>query len=83
MISDDEEDEIQTDGTNWEGNSKDPKYHVEVDMAKLENLIKRRKVYGDITQNATESQIKRLLVRNTYFSNSLSACLVCNELFLF
>ena len=79
MISDDEEDETQLDGINWGADSKAPKDHVEVDMAKLENLIKRRKVYGDITQNATESQIKRLMVRKIYFSNSLSACLVLNE----
>ena len=81
MISDDEEDEIQTDGTNREGDSKVPKDHVEVDMVKLGNLIKRRKVYGDITQNATESQIKRLLVSNIYCNSFLKTWLICNELY--
>ena len=32
------------------------------DAEKLENLLKRRKVYGDIAQNASEKQIQRLLV---------------------
>ena len=34
---------------------------VVVDEIKLANLIKRRKTYCDITQNATESQLRRLL----------------------
>ena len=76
MISDDEEDEAQPYGINWEDNSKHPKNHVEADMVKLGNLIKRRKVYGDITQNATESQITRLLVSNIYFRNFLRICLI-------
>ena len=33
------------------------------DPIKLCNLLNRRKVYGDITQNATEKQIEHLLVR--------------------
>ena len=33
-----------------------------VDSIKLNNLLTRRKVYGDITQNVSERQIKRLLV---------------------
>ncbi|XP_075250882.1 uncharacterized protein LOC142343080 [Convolutriloba macropyga] len=33
-----------------------------VDHIKLRNLLKRRKTYGDITQNATAMQIERLLV---------------------
>ncbi len=33
------------------------------DPIKLGNLLTRRKVYGDITQNATEKQIELLLVR--------------------
>ena len=31
------------------------------DETKLKNLIERRKVYGDITQNATEKEIEELL----------------------
>ena len=34
----------------------------EPDAMKLENLLKRRKVYGDITQNASETELLRLLV---------------------
>ena len=34
---------------------------VAVDEKKLANLIERRKVYGDITQNATEQELKDLL----------------------
>ena len=33
----------------------------EVDEKKLANLIERRKEYGDITQNATEQELKELL----------------------
>ena len=33
------------------------------DPIKLGNLLKRRKVYGDIVQNATKGQLERLLVR--------------------
>ena len=58
-MSDDEEeernkveDEAQEDEQNWI-----------VDSNKLQNLLTRRKVYGDITQNVSERQIKRLLVR--------------------
>ena len=36
-----------------------------VDTLKLQNLLTRRKVYGDITQNVSERQIKRLLVSLT------------------
>ena len=64
MISDDEGGEDEMDGNEANGivTLKTLKEEVEVDVTKLENLLKRRKVYGDITQNATESQIKRLLV---------------------
>ena len=57
-MSDDEEEgrnnvesEEQEDERNWN-----------VDSNKLHNLLTRRKVYGDITQNVSEMQIKRLLV---------------------
>ena len=57
-ISDDEEggtnkveNEVQEDERNWI-----------VDSNKLQNLLTRRNVYGDITQNVSERQIKRLLV---------------------
>ena len=33
----------------------------EVDEKRLANLIERRKVYGDITQSATEQELKELL----------------------
>ena len=33
------------------------------DPIKLGNLLKRRKVYGDIAQNASEKQLEHLLVR--------------------
>ena len=35
---------------------------VTVDELKFKNLLNRREVYGDITQNATENELKRLLV---------------------
>ncbi|XP_063712181.1 uncharacterized protein LOC134840348 [Symsagittifera roscoffensis] len=37
---------------------------AKADPVKLRNLLKRRKTYGDITQNATDLQIQRLLVRH-------------------
>ena len=45
------ENEVQEDEKDWI-----------VDSIKLNNLLTRRKVYGDITQNVSERQIKRLLV---------------------
>ena len=57
MSDDDEEgrnnveNEVEEDEENWI-----------VDSNKLNNLLTRRKVYGDITQNVSERQIKRLLV---------------------
>ena len=39
-----------------------PAYKITTDSEKLANLLKRQKTYGDITQNATASQIERLLV---------------------
>ena len=43
-----------------------------IDAVKLQNLLKRRSVYGNITQNATEEQIKRLLVWKCLQLNSVS-----------
>ncbi len=34
---------------------------AEADTAKLENLIRRRSVYGDITQNADPAELEELL----------------------
>ena len=39
---------------------------MEADPIKLGNLIKRRKIYGDITQNVTEDELAKLL---RYFNN--------------
>ena len=36
--------------------------NASINSVKLQNLLTRRKVYGDITQNVSERQIKRLLV---------------------
>ena len=41
---------------------KENKNAAKVDSAKLANLIKRRQVFGDIVQNATETQLEYLLV---------------------
>ena len=57
-MSDDEKDErnkVEKDDQECEQN-------LIVDSNKLQNLLKRRNVYGDIIQNVSESQIKRLLV---------------------
>ena len=57
-MSDDEKDErnkVENDDQECEKN-------LIVDSNKLQNLLKRRNVYGDIIQNVSESQIKRLLV---------------------
>ena len=53
------EDDNENTGNNSETNSNN---ETHPDPVKLANLLQRHKVYGDITQNATESQIKRLLV---------------------
>jgi len=45
-----------------EDGDKVPAYKITADSEKLANLLKRQKTYGDITQNATASQIERLLV---------------------
>ena len=39
---------------------------MEADPIKLGNLIKRRKIYGDITQNVSEDELAKLL---RYFNN--------------
>ena len=39
-----------------------------VDQMKLGNLIARRKIYGDITQNVTESDLEKLL---RYYENDV------------
>ena len=57
-MSDDEKDErnkVENDDQECEKN-------LIVDSNKLQNLLKRRNVYGDIIQNVSERQIKRLLV---------------------
>ena len=65
-ISDEEEEgrdnvenEAQEDERNWI-----------VDSNKLQNLLTRRNVYGDITQNVSERQIKRLLVSRSLISQN-------------
>ena len=57
-MSDDEKDErnkVENDDQECEKN-------LIVDSNKLQNLLTRRNVYGDIIQNVSERQIKRLLV---------------------
>ena len=56
MISDDE------DTMDDKKNPKETTSKISADGVKLGNLLKRHRVYGDITQNATESQLERLLV---------------------
>ena len=58
MISDDEESDTMDDTKN----DKETISKTSADGVKLGNLLKRHRVYGDITQNATESQLERLLV---------------------
>ena len=59
MISDSEEEEY--DDNNMDKNTlKEPQGMA--DPIKLKNLLKRRRVYGDIIQNATKAQLARLLV---------------------
>ena len=53
------ENEVQEDEKDWI-----------VDSIKLNNLLTRRKVYGDITQNVSERQIKRLLVSRSLISQN-------------
>ena len=43
---------------------KEEESKVEVDQTKLRNLIKRRGIYGDICQDASEAQLKYLLIIN-------------------
>ena len=58
MISDDEDCDTMDDTKN----DKETISKTSADGVKLGNLLKRHRVYGDITQNATESQLERLLV---------------------
>ena len=48
----------------------------EVDPIKLENLIKRRKIYGDITQNVSEDELAKLL---RYFDNHVPSIIIALE----
>ena len=59
-MSDDEEETV----SDVENEDQGDENHL-VDTLKLQNLLTRRKVYGDITQNVSERQIKRLLVSLT------------------
>ena len=45
-------------GANFAGEGKT------VDEAKFKNLAKRRKTYCDVTQNATEEQLRQLLLKH-------------------
>ena len=57
-MSDDEKDERNK----VENDDQECEQNLIVDSNKLQNLLKRRNVYGDIIQNVSERQIKRLLV---------------------
>ena len=57
-MSDDEQDERNK----VENDDQECEQNLIVDSNKLQNLLKRRNVYGDIIQNVSERQIKRLLV---------------------
>ena len=48
----------------------------EADPIKLENLLKRRKIYGDITQNASEEELTTLL---RYFDNHVPTLVMALE----
>ena len=62
-MSDDEEHENDVINERTEVHQEDGRNEmVHPDPIKLSNLLSRRKTYGDITQNASERQIKRLLV---------------------
>lgn len=47
-----------------------------VDNSKLINLIKRRNIYGDITQNATEEELEQLLIN---FDNHVPSVIAALE----
>ena len=57
-MSDDEKDERNK----VENDDQECEQNLIVDSNKLQNLLTRRNVYGDIIQNVSERQIKRLLV---------------------
>ena len=53
----------------------------EVDRMKLENLNKRQKIYGDITQNASPEDLETLL---KYFENHVPSGTIhksCGQIF--
>ena len=55
-----------------EDGDKVPAYKITADSEKLANLLKRQKTYGDITQNATASQIERLLVNIKIYTTKIT-----------
>ena len=57
-MSDDEKEERNK----VENDDQECEQNLIVDSNKLQNLLTRRNVYGDIIQNVSERQIKRLLV---------------------
>ena len=54
-----------------------PAYKITADSEKLANLLKRQKTYGDITQNATASQIERLLVNIQIYHTQITKDYKC------
>lgn len=66
-ISDDEEEEKD------KSDSMDKEEKMKFfDSVKLQNLLRRRFEYGDITQNASERQIRRLMVSKNKVNMILS-----------
>ena len=58
LLSDAEKKEIEKDILEWAINeTKD----IQIDEEKLSNLLKRQKIYGDVTQNATKEELSYLL----------------------
>ena len=49
---------------------------AKADQVKLENLIKRQQIYGDITQNATKEDLEKLL---RYFNNEVPQVIAALE----
>ena len=65
-MSDDEKEERNK----VENDDQDCEQNLIVDSKKLQNLLTRRNVYGDIIQNVSERQIKRLLVSRSLISQN-------------
>ena len=63
-------DEEEEGRNNVENEDQEDEKNGNVDSNKLNNLLTRRKVYGDITQNVSERQIKRLLVSRSLISQN-------------